>query len=94
MSSQNCIEQPELNFAERSPTTGTLNAMVFDILNGAQWWMPWELCAEIKKRHNVMVSDSSITARIRDLRKERFGSHVIERRKRQDSTAYEYRLVK
>lgn len=40
-------------------------------------------------------SSASVSARIRDLRKERFGGYVVERRRRGDAEAgvHEYRVV-
>jgi len=71
----------------------TLNGMVYGILRqSGDWWAPWELCNAILSRHGVKVSDSSITARLRDLRKPRYGGHMIEKRRREGSKAFEYRL--
>lgn len=86
--------QLELPLAQQAPTTGTLNAWVLSLLATGRWYAPWELCREIQLRHLTLVSDSSVTARIRDLRKSRYGSHVIEKRIRANSRAYEYHLVK
>ena len=71
-----------------------LNGKVLSLLRESDWWAPWEICRQIQLRWLVLVSDSSVTARIRDLRKPRYGSHVIEKRMRDGSRAYEYRLVK
>ena len=91
------MTQLELPLDRPAPTGNTLNAWVLDLLqNGRgwyEWWMPHELCEAICRRHSTMVSDSSVTARIRDLRKPRYGAHVIEKRIREGSRAYEYRLV-
>jgi hypothetical protein len=40
-------------------------------------------------------SEASVSARLRDLRKERFGAHTVERRRKHDpsSGCWEYRLV-
>jgi hypothetical protein len=56
--------------------------------------MPFEMIGHIAHYYNNLMSDSSCTARIRDLRKLRYGSHVIEKRIRTGSRAYEYRLLK
>jgi len=87
------MTQDTFNFEPKEPTTGTLNAWVLEFLREFQWNMPHELCSLVCCRHHVMVSDSSITARLRDLRKPRYGSHIIEKRRRENSTAYEYRLA-
>jgi hypothetical protein len=78
----------------KEPTVGTLNSWVLALLAAGRWYAPWELCREIQLRYLTMTSDSSITARLRDLRKPRYGSHLIEKRIREGSRAYEYRIVR
>jgi hypothetical protein len=85
--------QPDL-FEKKEPSVGTLNAIVQEILSDGRWYMPYELCAIILAKHQLRISDSSLTARLRDGRKAKYGSHVIEKRKRVGSKAYEYRLIK
>ena len=88
------MTQTDFDFEPKGPTTGTLNSWVLALLAADRWYAPWELCREIQLRYLTMASDSSITARLRDLRKLRYGSHVIEKRIRTGSRAYEYRLLK
>ena len=38
-------------------------------------------------------TEASVSARIRDLRKPKFGSHIIDRRRVGDSGLFQYRLV-
>ncbi len=76
------------------PSRASLNGMVYEALLGGGWWTPWELCRFIGIRARVKVSDSSITARLRDLRKPRYGANVIEKRQRGGSKAFEYRMAK
>jgi hypothetical protein len=80
--------------ANNAPTSGTLNALMLEILADGQWIMPWEICEKLRYSWQLRASDSSVTARLRDLRKVEFGGHTIELRKRAGSRAYEYRLVK
>ena len=87
------MTQTDFDFEPKGPTTGTLNAWVLALLAAGRWYAPWELCREIQLRYLTMTSDSSITARLRDLRKPRYGAHVIEKQRRANSSAYEYRLV-
>jgi hypothetical protein len=87
------MTQDTFNFEPKGPTTGTLNSWVLSLLAAGRWYAPWELCREIQLRYLTMTSDSSITARLRDLRKPRYGAHVIEKQRRANSSAYEYRLV-
>jgi hypothetical protein len=85
--------QTSFDFTAQLPTIGTLNALVLEILSGGSWVMPWEICEKLWRDHHLRVSDSSITARLRDLRKDRFGRHTVELRKREGSRAFEYRLA-
>lgn len=83
--------QPSL-FDER-PAPTTLNAIVLGIMADGKWRMPFEICDIILREYKVRISDSSLTARLRDGRKAKYGSHNIEKRIREGSRAYEYRLV-
>lgn len=56
------------------------------------WMTPQEIQKEILARHNLMISDAAITARIRDLRKDKHGRHEAPSRPRHGSRAYEYQL--
>ena len=88
--------QALLDFKQHAtPSIDTLNGMIYMILSkSGDWWTPAELIRAILNRHNVLISDSSATARLRDLRKTRYGAHIVEKRHREGSRAYEYRLVK
>lgn len=74
------------------PSKDTLNSYVYQYLKERGWLTPSHLCLLIRYRYFVMVSDSSVTARLRDLRKERYGGHSIVKRRKEGSRAYEYRL--
>jgi len=67
---------------------------VFEELRRA--WPGWRTAPEIGRasldRHGRMYSDSSITARIRDLRKQAHGGHTVEVRRRPGRRSCEYRL--
>jgi hypothetical protein len=54
----------------------------------------WRTLGEIKLAV-FAGSESAISARLRDLRKEKFGSHLVERRHRGEAERglYEYRLL-
>ena len=83
----------QLTLALEQPSIRTLNGIVLDIMSRARvWYTPFEIIRAIKADHDVLISDSSCTARLRDLRKEKYGSHVIDKRKREGSNAYEYSL--
>lgn len=59
---------------------------VFLAMSDHRWWT----LAELAVRSGG--TEASISARIRDLRKSRFGGHVIDRR-RTDRGLFEYRLA-
>ena len=54
----------------------------------------WRTLAEISR--TIGAPESSVSARVRDLRKEKFGRHKINRRSRGDrvSGLFEYQLVR
>lgn len=51
----------------------------------------WHSLAEIGAR--VGAPTASVSARVRDLRKDKFGAHVIVKRRRAASSEWEYRLL-
>jgi len=57
------------------------------------WFTPQEIIRELLAEYGELVSDSSVTARCRDLRKPEFGSFTVNSRKRSGSRAWEYQLV-
>lgn len=48
------------------------------IMQEGQWWSTLRLQAELRKRYGLSVSESTVTAKIRDLRKDGFGAYTIE----------------
>lgn len=86
--------QGELNFDIAEPDVKNLVDMVLTLMKNGKYWAPWELCEEIWRTRGIKVSDSSITARIRDARKEAYGSHNIEIRRRSGTRFFEYRMEK
>jgi hypothetical protein len=54
----------------------------------------WRTLAEILVGIGGVGTEAAVSARLRDCRKEKFGSHSIERRRRGGQGGlYEYRLV-
>lgn len=86
--------QASLNFDLAEPDVKSLVDMVRTLLTNGEWWAPWEICEEIWKTRGVRVSDSSCTARLRDIRKAQYGAHTVAIRKRHGTKYYEYRLEK
>jgi len=56
------------------------------------WLMLHELAAEIRKRFDRLDSEAAISARLRDLRRQH--GLIVESRRRGDSAAHEYRLIR
>ena len=75
------------------PSKDTLNSYVYQILRQKRGWLtPYVICATLQLCRNTLVSDSSVTARLRDLRKSRYGGHSIVKRRKEGSRSFEYRL--
>jgi hypothetical protein len=85
---------PQLELRLEKVRPVNLTFLVGHILSTGKWMMPHEIQRVLKDSYGEMHSDSSITARLRDLRKAKFGAYTIEKRKREGSNAYEYRLVR
>ena len=85
----------QLNLPIAQPPEQGLNlvGLVINCLYEREWCTPSEIQRAIYNRTNEWHSDSSITARIRDARKECYGGHIVEKRKREGSRAWEYRLL-
>jgi len=66
--------------------TGQLNR-VYEFMKHGNWWS----LAAIS--HYTGGSQASVSARLRDLRKEKFGSYIIDRRRMGNSGLFQYRLV-
>lgn len=77
------------------PPKMTLWVMIREIMRGGEWWTPFELREALLERYQRKVSDSTITARLRDFDKEEFRhlGYRKESRRRKGSEAFEYRLV-
>ena len=71
-----------------------LTGMVLRLMEDGAWWAPYQLQHAIEVKTGEWHSDASITARIRDGRKAPYGGHSIEKRIKEGSRAYEYRLVR
>jgi hypothetical protein len=85
--------QGRLQLEPKQPSAKTLNQMVLERLQSGHWLTPHQICDSFAYFEDVWISDSSCTARIRDLRKPQYGSHTIEKRRREGSNAFEYRLT-
>lgn len=61
-------------------------------MKGGHWVTPYELQRTIQDKFGHRMSDASVTARLRDLRKTRYGGYQIDRRPREGTRSFEYRL--
>ena len=85
----------EYRFNADGPSVKTLNGYIYKVLSRFyQWLTPQEIQSEIYTIHRMVLSDSTVTARLRDLRKPQFGGYIIEKQRLPQSNAYEYRLKK
>lgn len=71
--------------------SGQLEA-VAHVLSNHEWTPLPELVAKVRMRVGGHVTDSGVTARVRDLRKVKFGGHIIAARSK-GGGVWEYRLV-
>jgi len=79
----------------------TLDDCVFLCMRNGEWWTFWDLQKVIKEKSDVFYGEPSISAAIRNLRKEparvkyklaKFGE-VIEKRKQLSGKGFEYKLI-
>ena len=84
--------QMELQLLPSQPNALNLVGIVRQILLERDWITPYALQAEVEARTGTWHSDASLSARLRELRREEYGHHVIARRKREGTRSYEYRL--
>jgi len=71
----------------------TLVDVVRGILVDGEWWAPYTVQEVVNEVTGQFISESSVGARIRDLRKPRYGSHTIEKKKVVGKNYYLYRMV-
>jgi hypothetical protein len=64
---------------------------VFRLMQDGAWRTPRQIQAAITIPSEFEPSDSAITARLRDLRKQKFGGHTVDALRRRDGS-FEYRL--
>jgi len=70
---------------------------VYDLMRDGTWRTLSEIEGELNQKHPEHLHPAaSISAQLRHLRKERFGSHIIEKRPRGDREhgLFEYKLQK
>ena len=73
-----------------TPLASQLDAVRDAMLNG-QWWSYKQLREHLQRHHQIKATDTSLSARIRDLRKIRFGGYSVQSR-RKTHREWEYRI--
>jgi hypothetical protein len=73
------------------PAKATTMQVVREAL-AREWRTPAELQKIVLRKQSVMVSDAAITARIRDLRKAKYGGMEVLCRPRAGRHSFEYKL--
>ncbi len=70
-------------------------ARVYAIIKDHQWYTLHEIAFGIFHRFDKDDSEPGISARLRDLRKPKFGSHTVNRRRRGEASRgiWEYQLL-
>jgi hypothetical protein len=84
--------QLQLQLEQSVPKPLTLTGVVREILLTHEWLSPYQLQSLVEARTGEWHSDSALTARLRELRRPEYGGYNIEKRKRENSRSYEYRL--
>lgn len=83
------LDQVQMRFDAPAEDHGRLRGQmlrVYKAMSDGQWHTLDEICVATGERR-----DASVSARLRDLRKDRFGGFTVERRRRSSGT-YEYRM--
>lgn len=66
---------------------------VRDLMLDGSWRTPQEIVKAVKTG-TEQPGEAAVTARLRDLRKSRFGGYTVERRRREGTRAFEYQVRK
>ena len=75
---------------DESALASQLDAVRNAMMNG-QWWTYKQLREHLQRHHQINATDTSLSARIRDLRKIRFGGYKVQSRHK-TRREWEYRI--
>jgi hypothetical protein len=64
---------------EDEPRLQTQLYCVYAIMYDGQWRTIWHIVAMLRQRIGIQVMQTSVSARLRDFRKPRFGAHIVEK---------------
>ena len=65
--------------------------VVLQCLSRGLWLAPHEIELELKL-HGIYIAPQAVTARMRDVKKARYGSHCLVKRRRKGTEYFEYRI--
>lgn len=87
-----CETQLAMNISSKRSGLATIRDYM---LCHSDWRTPYEIREQlIIQGFHTNLSDAGITARLRDLRKTRFGSYQVDKRIRKGTNSREYRVWK
>lgn len=84
---------PSLDRNRLGKPLGRVYQLLLEATATGAWLTVPELVVQLERTYHVRASETGTSARVRDLRKEKHGSHDVPGRKRQGSELWEYRLV-
>lgn len=70
----------------------SVHAQIFELLTSGHWYTTSEIQGYLQIQGHRLMSESAVSARTRELRKDKYGSHKVICRPRVGHTAYEYRI--
>lgn len=66
---------------------------IYELLSRGDWYTTSEIQGYLQICGKRLMSESAVSARTRELRKEKYGKHNVISRPRQGATAWEYRVI-
>ncbi len=64
----------------------------YETIKRGKWWTVKDICFYHSSHYGKVDSESGVGARLRDLRKRKFGGHNVEGRRVGKSAVWEFRL--
>lgn len=75
------------------PAAGSPQRWVYDVMEGGGWWMLHEIRDRIVHDGGPFYAETTISAKLRDLRKAEYGGFVIDIRPRPGANGFQYRMA-
>lgn len=89
-------KQTQLQFSDVDrKRMGKILKAVHEVMADGQWWTLAEIQTSVRIWAGRSAMETTISARLRDLRKAEYGGYDVQRRKRESSPdgLYEYRVI-